>query len=290
MPEYYSDGVFFERVSPQTPHELMLDHVGFSKNPPTAHSNHDRRDTHILHYVEYGHGFFTCMGVEYSLSGGDLYLFPKNTDVAYRADPNDPWMVHYIGFYGELDDYYMQLLGLSAAQIRLRAPDGAEMAALFKRTIAAAKDRQPSHTLLLGYFYQILGTLLSTMDIPEDMARHPGLFESVAHYIFLNLSHPLNVAELAGIFHISQSQLFRIFKAHCGLSPHQYIEKARIDFACTLLRQSDQPMNAVAVNCGYKYASHFNKAFQKVVGMSPTAFIRNEKKNPERELIDDGIS
>ena len=287
MPEYYSDGVFFERVGLKTPHDLMLDHVGFSKNPPNAHSIHDRRDTHILHYVEYGRGFFTCMGEEYPLSGGDLYLFPKNTDVAYRADQNDPWMVHYIGFYGELDDYYMQLLGLSATQIRLRVPNGPAIAELFKRTMAAAKERQASHTLLLGYFYQILGTLLSAMDIPEDKARHPDLFESVSHYIAINLRHPMNVANLAGIFHISQSQLFRIFKAHCGLSPHQYIEKARIDFACTLLRQSDQPMNAVAACCGYEYASHFNKAFQKVMGMSPTAFKRKAGIKPERELISD---
>ena len=87
---------------------------------PDAYCAMDRRDCHILHYVASGKGTFTCKCVDYALTAGDFYLFPKNTSVSYRANPQDPWRVYYIGFYGTKDDYYVRMLGLSPDNVALR--------------------------------------------------------------------------------------------------------------------------------------------------------------------------
>lgn len=74
---HITDTIHLDRPISETDLDLVVDHVGFSINPPGARTGLDRRDHHILHYVEYGKGTFTCMGTDYPLKAGDLYLFPR---------------------------------------------------------------------------------------------------------------------------------------------------------------------------------------------------------------------
>ena len=52
------------------------------------------------------------------------------------------------------------------------------------------------------------------------------LLQAIVNHIHSNLDRPLRVHNIASTFHISQSQLFRIFQAKYGRSPRQYIEAA----------------------------------------------------------------
>ena len=52
------------------------------------------------------------------------------------------------------------------------------------------------------------------------------LLQAIVNHIHSNLDRPLRVRNIASTFHISHSQLFRIFQAKYGRSPRQYIEAA----------------------------------------------------------------
>lgn len=266
---YANDLITLQRPVNPLPYDLIIDHVGYSANKPDSYSSMDRRDQHILHYVAAGRGTFTCKDVDYELTAGDFYLFPKNTTVSYRADQKDPWLVYYAGFYGQKDDQYARMLGLSANNVALRGEPNPNILQVYKDMIAAAHLKNASRTLLVGYLYQIFGLLLSSHPVEEDRLIPTSLFQSITNYISSNLHQPLKVANIALAHHISQSQMFRIFKAQCGLSPHQYIEKARIDLACSLIRQSRLSIQEISLRCGYEYESHFYKSFQKLMGTTP---------------------
>ena len=94
----------------------------------------------------------------------------------------------------------------------------------------------------------------------------------MTNYIRSNLRQKLRVSGIAGVFHISQSQMFRLFKDQCGVSPHRYIEKARVDYACSLIRQSNLSCAEIALRCGYEYESHFYKSFVKLMGVTPSGY------------------
>lgn len=279
---YTSDIIYLDRMDSQTSYDLVVDHIGVSQNSPDACISHDRRDVHILHYVASGRGVFTCMGTDYPLSGGDIYLFPKNTNVAYRAEPSDPWVVHYVGFYGSKDDHYVRQLGLSAQNVALRRALDPQLLAFFNSMRREARSPNVSRASLAGYLYLIFGAILHKKEAPEDIAMPSGLFRVITNYVHNNIDQPLRIHNIAQAFHISESQLFRIFKAQCGLSLHQYIERERIALACNLLQKTQLPMQDIALRCGYAYESHFYKSFQKIVGTSPAKY-RTEKAECVRQ-------
>lgn len=252
--------------------DLLIDHVGCSATVPDEHTDLDRRVHDILHYVVGGKGVFTCKGVNYAMDAGCLYLFAKNTNVSYRADHTDPWTVFYVGFYGGRSEVFLRQLGLSADQVVLRRKPDERILSFYQSMQKEVSRKSPSRTVLTGYFYLIMGTLLQEQPDQDDSAVPIDLFQAVSNYIYANLDQPLRVHNIAYSFHISQSQLFRIFQKRTGLSPHQYIEATKIEFACHMIQSSRCSIKEVASKCGFEYESHFYKSFYRKTGLTPTQY------------------
>jgi AraC-like DNA-binding protein len=105
-----------------------------------------------------------------------------------------------------------------------------------------------------------------------DKAEPIDLFHTIVNYIQANLSHPLRIAAIADMFHLSQPQLFRLFKRNEGVSPQRYYTRARMNYACTLIHQSLLSFKEISQLCGYEYESHFYKAFRKEFHITPAEF------------------
>jgi transcriptional regulator GlxA family with amidase domain len=59
-----------------------------------------------------------------------------------------------------------------------------------------------------------------------------------------------------------------------GRSPYQYILSERISVAKEMLSKSDQSIADVALAVGFSDASQLNRVFLKLLGVTPTAFRR----------------
>ena len=77
-----------------------------------------------------------------------------------------------------------------------------------------------------------------------------------------------DVSKAVGCSHF---HLCRIFKAHTGLTLHQYREQLRIARAVTLLLESDADVTEIALAVGYSTHSHFTWAFRRIFNMTPSA-------------------
>lgn len=256
--------------------DLLFDHVGCSVTASDETNGLDRREHDILHYVAEGKGTFSCKNVDYPLSAGCLYLMPRNVTVSYRADHDDPWRVLYVGFYGSKGEDFLHRLGLSADNVALYRPPDDSVLSLYRSMLSEVRQKNPSLTMLAGYFHLIIGTLLQGQAASDDQVETVDLYTVICRYIHSNLDQRLRVHNVAGNFHISQSQLFRIFKQHSGLSLHQYIEATRIEHACHLLTSGSYSIQQVAAQCGYEYESHFYKAFVKRMGVTPARYKKDE--------------
>lgn len=84
-----------------------------------------------------------------------------------------------------------------------------------------------------------------------------------------DLARPLSVPELAKRCGFSESQFRRVFRRAMGMLPVQYQRQARIERACLLLRQSDQPIDTIAEEVGYAETSFFSRTFKERIGMTP---------------------
>lgn len=80
------------------------------------------------------------------------------------------------------------------------------------------------------------------------------------------------MAELAQQFHLSASQMNRLFRASTGQSPHEYLINLRINRAKTLLKETQLSVIEIAGEVGYAYDTSFAAAFRAKTGMSPRQF------------------
>ncbi|NKJ42322.1 MULTISPECIES: helix-turn-helix domain-containing protein [unclassified Novosphingobium] len=71
---------------------------------------------------------------------------------------------------------------------------------------------------------------------------------------------------------LTPSHFCRVFKRATGVSPHQYVMKARLDRARDLLGQSDLSVAQVADMTGFTSQSHFTRAFRQYAGQTPSSW------------------
>lgn len=88
------------------------------------------------------------------------------------------------------------------------------------------------------------------------------------------LDHSLE--DMAATAGVTPSHFCRIFKKATGVSPHQYVMKARLDRAQQMLVQSDLSLATVAEAMGFTSQSHFSRAFRAYAGVTPSAFRHSE--------------
>jgi AraC-like DNA-binding protein len=76
---------------------------------------------------------------------------------------------------------------------------------------------------------------------------------------------------------ISPYHLIRSFKRQFGLTPHQFQIQNRVRKAQHLLR-SNSNITEVALAAGFCDQSHFDKCFEKIVGMTPSEYLSAQRK------------
>lgn len=85
-----------------------------------------------------------------------------------------------------------------------------------------------------------------------------------AKQMFLaDLSENQSVDRVAARCRLSVSHFARAFKASTGVPPHQWLIKARIEQARTLLAESTASLADVAGTCGFADQSHFSRIFAR---------------------------
>ena len=58
------------------------------------------------------------------------------------------------------------------------------------------------------------------------------------------------------------------------MPPAQFLIRYRINEACSILKNSDLSISEVAVSTGFSDPLYFSRAFKKVKGISPRAYLK----------------
>ena len=93
-------------------------------------------------------------------------------------------------------------------------------------------------------------------------------------------SHPeqeLPIETLAADIFVSKYYLIRKFKSNIGMTPHQFCIQNRIRKSQGLLDE-EKTISRIAAEMGFYDQSHFDKTFQRIVGISPSEYVHSKKQ------------
>ncbi|MFH8796971.1 GlxA family transcriptional regulator [Streptomyces sp. NPDC017941] len=107
--------------------------------------------------------------------------------------------------------------------------------------------------------------------IDREVAESTGL-DPTLRWIDTHLHLPLTLPEIAAHARTSTSGVTRRFRAHTGLSPLQYVLRARLHEAMRLLRETDTPVEAVAHATGFASPAALRHHFRARTGTTPRAY------------------
>jgi len=107
---------------------------------------------------------------------------------------------------------------------------------------------------------------------PTPGARDERRVSAALRHIEACADEPLSLAELAGIAAMSPYHFLRTFRALVGMTPHQFILHTRMNRAVVRLRRTSENVSAIAFAAGFSDLSTFNRRFQRIFGLSPSAY------------------
>jgi transcriptional regulator GlxA family with amidase domain len=103
----------------------------------------------------------------------------------------------------------------------------------------------------------------------------------VQTYVVNNLHAALSIEQLAGAARMSVRSFSRHFMEEAGVTPREFVERARVDAARNLLEAGELPLKAIAYDCGFGDADRMRAVFGRRLGLSPGAY-REQFHRPGR--------
>lgn len=231
--------------------------------------------------VESGSLVFTNHTLEMRMNEGECVVVPPQTDGCVLEKARDARLLWFT-LDGPLTNEFMQ-----------------QMNAL--NTIPAKQGVLPSMVGLIRQIVQVLvrhtGTGDASFQLQQLMwgliAMHSG--QSVATSV--TLSHEIarvvdtlracryrdsfSLSDMAAISRMPVETFRKRFTAELGIPPLAYLQFLKMERAKTLLREGVS-VRQTGVEIGMPDPYHFSKQFKRVVGMSPTAYLKHVGTDEKR--------
>ncbi len=106
----------------------------------------------------------------------------------------------------------------------------------------------------------------------EENVKQADLLEQIRpglNYIEEHYREQIKISEIAAACSLSESYLRKLFVLGTGLTPGDYVNRIRINHACSLMEKTICSMDEISAMVGYTTVSTFNRNFMKTTGMTP---------------------
>ena len=135
------------------------------------------------------------------------------------------------------------------------------------KTMLASRFMELVVYLSRQYDYQEKGADISLMHLANAIS-----------YIEDHYLDQVTLDEIAAKSDISVRHLNRIFRAYYLTTPIAYLQRLRLERACTLLNQTNLSITTIAFQCGYNDSAYFSKRFKQKYHISPLIYRKRVQK------------
>jgi len=111
---------------------------------------------------------------------------------------------------------------------------------------------------------------------------------AAARWLQQNCEHDISIADAAEVATMSERNFLRRFKLEMGVTPSDFLLRARLETACGFLAETELPVDKVARRSGMGNGDRLAKIFRKRLSVSPTEFRQRHREQREHRAATDG--
>jgi len=115
-------------------------------------------------------------------------------------------------------------------------------------------------------------------DHKDDTIRRAQLYME-RHY-----QRTMSLEDMAGQYNMSVRNFIRRFEQATRNTPHEYLQRVRIEAAKKIMESRNEGIEQVAQQCGYEDMGFFRKIFKRHVGMAPREYLEKYGKGGLRQV------
>ncbi|HEX8251806.1 MAG TPA: AraC family transcriptional regulator [Thermoanaerobaculia bacterium] len=201
---------------------------------------------------------------------GELLLRPAHMTHANHVGARGAHLIN-IDIMPSLAAAFEPFYGPSWASARLTFPMLRHLPEQLRAEMAAA-DRL-SMRILPGLVEQLLGNGARSL---ASAGQPPWLREAVA-LLDQSIASGTTIQQVARRVGVSESRLSHAFREHAGRSVGAYVRELRVEAAARALRETDEPIAAIAAACGFADQAHLSRTFRACRGMTPMEYRRAQR-------------
>jgi LacI family transcriptional regulator len=123
-----------------------------------------------------------------------------------------------------------------------------------------------------GYFVEPIG--IAVRKSSDMLAIDDHDISSALRYIRENACRGISVGDILPVVPLGRRALESRFTKLVGRSPHDEIERVRLNRVQELLRQTDLSLAAIAAKTGFAHEEYLSVLFKKRIGLPPSAYRR----------------
>ena len=266
-----------------------------SENPIDQCCYHSHDFVEIC-YVSAGKGMHLVNGRQYSVARGDLFIIQHDVRHAFIKEESDPeeLIVYNVLFkpafidrvMAGIDDLAFSLLptshlfldiepaNVAKANIRLSIEDQKEFDDLLCRMYREFSVKPNGYfSMLRAYMIQLIVMIVRCLSKQEsyaaDAMRDGSLIQKIMLYLEEHYSEKFDLNGIALKSFFSKGYLCRVFKESTGMTMSEYVQKLRINEACSLILRSDIKLTDVAYKVGFSDYKAYIATFKKITGKTP---------------------
>lgn len=210
----------------------------------------------------------------YKVQAGDFFILHPNCYHHYYTDKKNPWKKIFLMIDGGIALSTVMLEQYNISDItffpQLNTP------LMLEEIFALLKS---DNTNVSQKFETLLCSMIIKLaHLQKTVVSDFSSINKAKKFIDKKINAKLTLDEIANYSNISVSFLCREFKKTFGITPYNYILNSKIEFAKTILVETEETIQSISERFTFSDVAHFSKAFTKIVGMSPSVF-REKNKN-----------
>ncbi len=144
--------------------------------------------------------------------------------------------------------------------LELTTHEGIDKLIIFLEILRLLADQEDLQPLSLQLFQRSIKTF--------DGSR----LNQVLEFTFREYHRPIKLEEAAAVANLTVEAFCKYFKTRTRKTYINFLNEIRINNACRMLTENDDPVAGICFSAGFNNLSHFNRLFKKVNGLTPVEY------------------